>query len=154
MRKVRMTLPVRKPPDPGVFVLERDEQNPLPLFRCCLCALFTISSKYLYAKKLCYGKLKWCLNFLWLLVCVFVWFRVLWFWVLCSFSPELIDFTDDSLKPGSLRQLLRFIFNSHRISLLKPIGIHCTFQYKPSKAFRMWYKSEWYCLISLVNASG
>lgn len=52
-------------------------------------------------------------------------------------SPELIDFTDDSLKPGSLRQLLIAIFNSHRISLLKPIGIHYTFQYKLSKAFHM-----------------
>lgn len=47
--KGRMTLPVRKPPDPSVFacVLERVEQNPLPLFRSCPCPL---SNKYLYAK--------------------------------------------------------------------------------------------------------
>jgi len=45
----RMTLLVRKPPDSHLFacVLERDEQNPLPLFRSCPCPL---SNEYLYAK--------------------------------------------------------------------------------------------------------
>lgn len=44
-----MTPPVRKPPDPSAFacVLERDVQNPLPLFRSCPGAL---SSIHLYAK--------------------------------------------------------------------------------------------------------
>lgn len=49
MGKGKMTLLVRRPPDPSVFacVLERDEQNPLPLFKSCVCPL---GNKYLYAK--------------------------------------------------------------------------------------------------------